>query len=110
MAHGMSDADEVLPELAGNVFEARVFFCQLECDGKDVERIHRHPTGTVRLFDVAAGRQRGAAVEQADVVQAKKSALENVPAFGVLAIDPPGEVQHQLVKHPLQESAIALAL
>src|SRR3984893_3633527 len=101
MAHGMSDADEVLPELAGNVFETRVFFCQLQCDGEHVERIHRHPTGTVRLFDVAAGGQRRAAVDEADVIEAKKSALENVPAFGVLAIDPPGEIQHQLVKYPL---------
>src|SRR6266851_3572360 len=50
-----------------------------------------------------------AAVEDADVVQAQKSALENVAAFAVLAVDPPGEVEHQLVEDPLKKCAITHA-
>ena len=38
----------------------------------------------------------------------KKTALENVSAQSVLAIDPPGEIQHQLVEHALEKCQIAL--
>ena len=69
--------------------------------------VHRHPGGAVRLVDVAAGRQRRAAVEHADIVEAEKAALEDVAALGVLAVHPPGEVQHQLVEHALQEGEVA---
>ena len=50
------------------------------------------PVGSVR-----------AAVEDADVVEAEEAALEDVAALRVLAVDPPGEVQHQLVEHALEE-------
>jgi hypothetical protein len=51
----------------------------------------------------AAGRQRRAAVEDADVVEAEEAALEDVVAPRVLAVDPPGEVQQQLVEDALEE-------
>ena len=44
----------------------------------------RHPGRAVRLLEVAAGRQRGAAVEHADVVEAEEPALEHVPPVGSL--------------------------
>ena len=56
------------------------------------------------------GGQRCAAIKHADVVQAEKPTLENVSAFGVLAVYPPGEIQHQLVQYSLQEGAIPLAV
>jgi hypothetical protein len=49
----------------------------------------------------------GAAVEHADVVEAEEAALEDVVALGVLAVDPPGEVEQQLVEHRLEEHAVA---
>ena len=55
------------------------------------------------------GRQRRRAVEDADVVEAEEPALEDVLALGVLAVDPPGEVQEQLVEDALEELAVALA-
>ena len=109
MAHGMGYVDEVFPELACHVFVARLFACQFQCDGQQVQGVHCHPTGPVRLFDVSAGRERRAPVEHADVVQTKKSALKDVHAIGVLAVHPPGEVQHQFVKHALQECPVAFA-
>ena len=63
----------------------------------------RHPAGAVRLFDGAARGQGLAAIEDADVVEAEKAALENVVAFGVFAVHPPGEVQQQLVEDALEE-------
>ena len=77
---------------------------QLERDAQHVQAVHRHPAGAVGLLDVAAGGQRRAAIEDADVVQAQESALENVVALCVLAVHPPGEIQQQLVKHALAET------
>ena len=42
--------------------------------------------------------QRRRAVDRADVVEAEEAALEHVVALGVLAVDPPGEVEQQLVE------------
>src|SRR2546430_10142625 len=53
---------------------------------RSVEAEHADPGGAVRLLDAAAGRQRGAPVEHADVVEAQESTLEDVLAFGILAI------------------------
>ena len=56
----------------------------------------RPPTGSAR------------AVERADVVEAEEAALEDVVALGVLAVDPPGEVQQQLVEDALEEVVVAV--
>ena len=58
----------------------------------------------------SAGAERLRAIEHADVVEAQKAALENVPSFRVLAIHPPGEIQQQLVKHALEKFAVGFAL
>ena len=47
--------------------------------------------------------QRLRAVEDADVVQAKEAAGEEIVALGVLAIDPPGEIEQQLLESALEE-------
>src|SRR5437867_9346208 len=106
IVHGEGDLCKVLPELAGNVFVSRILVCQLEGHGQHVEAIHRHPACPIGLFDVAARRQRRAAIEDADVVESQKSALKDVLTFGVLAIHPPCEVQHELVEHALEEFKI----
>ena len=51
--------------------------------------------------------QRRAAVEHADVVEAEEAALEDVAALRVLAVHPPGEVEHQLVEDALEEREVA---
>ena len=43
--------------------------------------VHRHPARAVRLLEVPAGRQRRAAIEDADVVEAEEAALEDVHAL-----------------------------
>ena len=55
-----------------------------------------------------AGPERRGAVEHADVIEAEEAALENVPAFGILAVHPPREIHHQLVEDPLEKLAVRL--
>src|SRR6516165_2323931 len=82
---------------------------QLDGEVEHVLGEKRHPRRAVRLFQVTSYRQRRAAVEDADVIKAKKAALEDVLAEAVLAVHPPGEVQQQLVEHRLEQFEICLA-
>src|SRR5215831_14739081 len=109
MAHGPRNIEEVLPKLAGDVLVGGVSARELECDGQHVQRVHRHPRRAVRLLNVASGRKGRAAVEYADVVEAEEAALEDVHSFGVLSVDPPREIQHQLLEDALEEGAVSLA-
>src|ERR1041385_5537054 len=56
---------------------------------------------------MATGRQWGATIENTDVIETKKPTLKNVHPIGVFAIDPPGEIQKQLLEDPLKEDCVA---
>ena len=107
MVHRARDVQEVFPEFAGNVFVSRVVAGKLDRDRKQIECVHRHPARTVGLLDVTAGRKRCTAIEYTDVVEPKKAALEDVHALRVFAVHPPGEVQHQLVKHFFEKANVS---
>src|SRR5215469_4930018 len=98
----------MLEELGGDVFVDPVVLRELQRDAHQVERVHRHPARAISLVDVSAGRQLTAAVEYADVVEPQKAALEDVAPLGILAVYPPGEIEHELVEHTLEEHEIAL--
>ena len=72
-------------------------------------REQRHPGGAVRLLEMSARRQRSAAVEDADVVEPEEAALEDVVAGAVLAVDPPGEVEQQLLEGALEPVEVGLS-
>ncbi len=55
-----------------------VFARQLQRDRQHVQAEQAHPGGAVGLLEVAAGRQRCAAVEDADVVEPQEAALKDV--------------------------------
>ena len=57
----------------------------------------------------AACGQGRAAIEHANVVEAHEAALEDIVILGVFAIDPPGEVEQQLVKDAFEKNQIAAA-
>ena len=78
MARG--DPQEMLHKLHGHVFVARVLGGNLHADIEHVLAEECHPGGAVGLFEMAAGGQRRAAVENADVVQTQEAALEDVLA------------------------------
>ena len=73
------------------------------------DRVERHPAGGVRLLQRVARWQVGA-VDRADVVEPEEAALEQVVALGVLPVDPPGEVDQELVEDAAQEVQVAAAV
>src|SRR5208337_3711668 len=82
---------------------------ELEGDLEHVLTEKRDPRGAVGLLQMAAGRQRRAAVKDADIVQPKKAALEQALAETVLAVQPPAEVPRKLAEHALQKRDVGPA-
>src|SRR6516162_11055361 len=91
-AERRADPHEMLKELYGQRLVDRIVRGQLDGDLKHRLGVERHPAGAVCLVHMAAGRQRRAAVENADIVEAEEAALEDVAPARVLAVAPPGEI------------------
>ena len=99
----------MLRELQDHVLVGGVVGGELHGEFQHVLAEEGHPGRAVRLLQVAAGGKRGAAVEDADVVEAEEAPLEDVLAEAVLAVHPPGEVQQELVERRLEEIQVRLA-
>ena len=82
---------------------------ELESDLEHVLAEQGHPGGAVGLLQMASGGQWRAAVENADIVEPEKPALEEASAKPVLAVHPPAEIRRQPAEHPLQKIEIGLA-
>ncbi len=102
---GVGDVDEVLEKLRGDVLGGRIEARQLDGHGQHHGAVEGHPGGAVGLLQHAAAGQRPRAVEDPDVVQAQEAAGKQVLAAGVLAIDPPGEVDQELLEGGGEEDA-----
>src|SRR5215475_4344556 len=96
--HSVGNPDEVLQEAVGHFLIDRVVVGENESDLQHVLAVKRHPRSAVGLFETSAGGELRAAIEDTDVVEAKKSAGENVAALGILAVHPPVEIQQQALK------------
>ena len=109
LVHGRADPQEMLGELEHQVVVAGILGCELDGDLEHVLAEHRHPRGAVGLLEVTAGGERGAAVEDADVVEAEEAAFEHVHPKAVLPIHPPGEVDEELAEGALEELDVTRA-
>ncbi len=103
-----ADQREVLEELGRQVLVDPVVTAEGQRHLQQVLAVHGHPRGSIGLLQHAVDGQLGA-VEGADVVQPQEAALEQVVALDVLAVDPPVEVEQQLVQHSRQEVEVVVA-
>src|SRR5882724_10111916 len=99
----------MLEELRGNIFVNGILPGELERHPHEVEAKHSHPARAIALFKMTAAGQGRAPIEDADIIEAKEAALENIFSFGVLPVHPPGERDEQFVKNRFQKSAVAFA-
>src|SRR5512139_2305884 len=67
-----------------------------------------HPGRSIRFFQVTSRGKGCATVEDTDIVQAQKAAIEYIATVAVLAVDPPGKIEHQLLKSLFQKLQITL--
>src|SRR3972149_5030207 len=56
---------------------------------------------------MATRRQFPAPVKNANIIQPEEPALEDIVPLGVLSVNPPGEIEQELVENPFQEGYIA---
>src|SRR5262249_46780154 len=68
--------------------------------------IQSNPCGAIGLFDGSAGGQLGTAVKHPDVVQAEKSAGEDIAPPRIFSVYPPSEIEQQSLETLLQEVEI----
>jgi hypothetical protein len=98
--HGVRDRHEVLEELGGNVLVGGIPLGQLERHREHGAAVESHPGGAVCLLELATPGERPRAVKDPDVVEAEEPPAEDVPAADVLPVDPPGEVDEELLEDP----------
>src|SRR5882757_4290214 len=49
------------------------------------------------------------AIKKTDIVHSQEASFKNIIAFRILSVDPPGEIEKQLVKDGFQEIDVALS-
>ena len=107
LVHRRRDVGEVLEELDRHLLVGAVVLREQQGELEHVQAEHGHPCSPVGLLQVTGDRQGCRAVDRPDVVQAQKAALEDVVSLHVLAVNPPGEIQQELVEDRLQEFIVA---
>ena len=110
VVHGRGYVDEVLEELRGHVLVDGVMVGQCERHLKHRQAVRRHPCSAVGLLEHPARGEPGRPVEGADVVEPQEAPLEQIVAFPVLAVHPPGEVEEQLVEDALEKGDVLAAV
>src|ERR1700757_1407311 len=104
--HSIGDPDEMLEETERNVLIHRVVLGQYERDLQHVLAVESHPRRAICLIQVTACRELGTAIEYPDIVEAEKSAGEDILSLRIFSVDPPVKVQHQPLERAFQEAQI----
>ena len=110
LVHRRGDRCEVLEEFESDVLIRRIVIGEDERDFKHVEAIFRHPGGGVGLLEDFAPGQQFRSIERPDIVEAKEAAFKYVVARGVVPIDPPGEINQELLECPRQKIEVGAAV
>src|SRR5260370_39511049 len=106
VVHGVRDVEEVFEEFGGDILISVIIPREFQGYREHVKAVHRHPTRSIGLIEIAATRKLGASVKNTDVVQAEKATLKDIPPVSIFAIDPPREVDQKFVKDADQELRI----
>src|SRR5438128_1389783 len=98
----------MLEELRSQALINLMLLRKLECYAHQVQAEHSHPPGGVALLEHNSCLELFTAVDHRDVVESQKAAFEDVVAFAVDFVHPPGKVDQQFVKALLQPIAIGV--
>lgn len=112
--HGICNEQEVLKELGSNVLVDESVLGKLKGNAQHVETEESHPSSSISLLQRSTSGERLGSVEETNVIQTKEASLEDVLTVEILSVDPPSEVEQQLLEDTLKEvnilSAIQLSL
>ena len=108
--HRLGDREEVLEEGRRQAVPRPVDPAELERDPQHLQAGERHPARRVGLLEPPPVRHLARPVEDADVVHPEEAALEEVGPVGVLAVEPPREVEEQLGEDADEEAVVPRAV
>ena len=94
-------------ELAGDVLVDRIVLRQLQGDPQQVQAVHRHPAGCVGLFEMAAAGSGLLRSNTPMLSRPRKPPWKMFRPSCVLAVHPPGEIEHELVEDALRGTHVA---
>src|SRR6478609_11837876 len=100
----------MLDKLECELVERRIGAREFHRDLSHVLAIQRHPGGAIRLFKVPAAGKGIAAIEDPNVVKAEEPSFKDILPKTVFPVDPPGEIEDQLVEDPLQKLDVTNAV
>src|SRR5215472_5369791 len=101
--HRVGNPHEVFVEPVSHLLVDRVILGKDNGDLKHDLTKQSNPCGAVGLFNSSPGRQLGAAIKHANVIQAEKSAGEDIAPLRVFAVYPPGEIEQQALETLFQK-------
>src|ERR1043165_1976466 len=93
----------MLDKLQSEFIKGRITAREIHRDPRHVLAIQRHPGRAVRLFKVSAAGKSIAAIKDPNVIEAEEPSFKDILSESVFAVDPPGEIEDQLVEYPLQK-------
>src|SRR5215831_3751709 len=96
--HGYADVHKMFKELYRQQLVSTIRLCEFQCDPHQVQAEESHPTGAIRLLEDGSAGQGLAAGQHRNIVQPKKSTLEDIIPLAIHAVDPPAEIDQQLVQ------------
>ena len=100
----------MLKEFNGHVFVNGIIKCKFHGNPHHIERKHRHPTCTVRLFQVVTVFKLHVSVECANIIESQKTSAKYVVSLFVFTVYPPGKIEKQFLKNTFKERNVGLPI
>src|SRR5438874_558587 len=95
----------MLKEFRGCIFKRLIIHGDLERYVHHVECIGTHPAGTICLLQLHMATVK-TPVEYTDIIQSEEATFKDVVPVPVLAVDPPGKIDEELLKYLFQEDQV----
>src|ERR1017187_1315346 len=91
--------DKMLKEFCSCIFKSLIYHSNFQRHIHHVQSIHRHPACAISLLQYLVAGYFNAPVKHTDIIQPKKTALENAVSTGIFPVDPPGKIDDELMKY-----------
>src|SRR5665213_48221 len=96
---GFSNQYKMLKEFRSGIFKSLINHGNFQRHVHHVQGIHRHPACAISLLQYLVARYFNASVKHTNIIQPKKSALENAVSTGIFPVNPPGKIDDELMKY-----------
>src|SRR2546428_10980887 len=97
LIQGFSNQYEVFKKFCSGIFKCLIMHGYFQSHVHHIKSIHAHPTRSIGLFQPHISGHLNAPVKNSNIIKAKEATLENIIATGILSVDPPREINNELL-------------